>query len=134
VQPITVVKTDYKQQFLSQIAVNSIYICYGLKQGSIRVLNKNTASRTLLKEHNSMVTDMRFFNMGSNVLASCDLNGEVIVRKVSKDCPCQFDDAHPDSLDNVCVWLGLSKTDQDLHGSLLHQLTLCVSFSWVVFQ
>jgi hypothetical protein len=34
----------------------------------------------------------------------------------------------------VCVWLGLSKTDQDLHGSLLHQLTLCVSFSWVVFQ
>lgn len=68
---------------MTQIAVNSIYICYGLKQGSIRVLNKNTAARTLIKEHKSMVTDMRFSSMSSNVLASCDMNGEVIVTKVS---------------------------------------------------
>lgn len=49
------VKTDYREQVLHQIASNSTYICYGLKAGQIRVLNKQTAKRTLLKGHTCMV-------------------------------------------------------------------------------
>ena len=85
VQPITVVKNEYKLQVLHQIAVNSIYICYGLKQGSIRALNKHTAARVLLKAHTSMVTDMRFFGAASNLLASCDQAGDVVVTRVSEE-------------------------------------------------
>lgn len=50
------VKTDYREQVLHQIASNFTYICYGLKQGHIRVLNKETTARTLLKGHSSMVS------------------------------------------------------------------------------
>lgn len=85
VQPITVVKNEYKLQVLHQIAVNSIYICYGLKQGSIRALNKHTAARVLIKAHTSMVTDMRFFGATSNLLASCDQAGDVVITKVSEE-------------------------------------------------
>ncbi len=75
-------KYDYKLQVVHQVAVNSAYICYGLKAGPVRVLNKNTAGRTLFKDHSSMLADMRFFNWGSNLLASCDMDGDVVVRKV----------------------------------------------------
>lgn len=75
-------KTDYRLQMMHQIAVNTTYICYGLKQGPIRALNKNTAGRVLFKDHASMVIDMRFFSASSNVLASIDQSGDVIVRKV----------------------------------------------------
>eukprot|EP00955_Chlamydomonas_euryale_P103210 365471-Chlamydomonas_euryale.AAC.28 len=82
VAPITVVKAEYKQQVVHTIAVNAVYICYALKTGHVRALNKNTAARTLFKDHSAMVTDMRFFSNSSNLLASIDVNGEVVVRKV----------------------------------------------------
>ena len=37
-----------------------------------------------LQEHKHMVTDMRFFNASSNVLARCDQSGEVIITKVNR--------------------------------------------------
>jgi len=80
-----VVKTEYREQVLHQIASNSTYICYGLKQGHIRVLNKETTARTLLKGHSCMVVDMRFFSASSNILASCDSGGEVFVRRITED-------------------------------------------------
>lgn len=55
VAPITVLKSEYRLQVVHQITSNASYICYGLKQGHIRVLNKDTANRALLKGHGSMV-------------------------------------------------------------------------------
>jgi hypothetical protein len=56
VAPITVLKSEYREQVVHQIVSNNSYICYGLKQGHIRVLNKVTANRALLKGHASMVS------------------------------------------------------------------------------
>ncbi|KAG1679271.1 hypothetical protein FOA52_009301 [Chlamydomonas sp. UWO 241] len=85
VAPITVVKTDYRLQVQHTIAVNSVYICYALKTGHVRALNKDTAARTLLKDHTCAVADMCFFGNWSNLLASVDVGGEVVVRKIFED-------------------------------------------------
>lgn len=49
VTPITKYGSDPELVMGRQIAVNDSYICYGLKQGAVRVLNVNTALRSLLK-------------------------------------------------------------------------------------
>lgn len=49
VTPITKYVSDPGLVLGRQIAVNKTYICYGLKMGNVRVLNINTASRSLLK-------------------------------------------------------------------------------------
>lgn len=49
VSPITKYVSDPGLVVGRQIAVNKTYICYGLKLGAIRVLNINTALRSLLK-------------------------------------------------------------------------------------
>ncbi|KAL9664871.1 hypothetical protein QQ045_020280 [Rhodiola kirilowii] len=54
VTPITKYNSDPQLVVGRQIAVNKTYICYGLKMGNIRVLNINTALRSLLKGHNSV--------------------------------------------------------------------------------
>ena len=54
VTPITKYGSDPQLVLGRQIAVNKSYICYGLKQGAIRVLNINTALRSLLKGHNQV--------------------------------------------------------------------------------
>lgn len=51
VTPITKYGSDPQLVLGRQIAVNQSYICYGLKHGNIRVLNINTASRSLLRGH-----------------------------------------------------------------------------------
>ncbi|KAL5981340.1 hypothetical protein ACLOJK_015395 [Asimina triloba] len=51
VTPITKYVSDPSLVLGRQIAVNRTYICYGLKLGAIRVLNINTALRSLLKGH-----------------------------------------------------------------------------------
>ncbi|GIL74044.1 hypothetical protein Vretimale_5000 [Volvox reticuliferus] len=69
------------------IAVDTNYICYGLKSGQIRILNRHTAARTLLKDHAAPVTDLRFFRHDSErcLLASVDTTGQVHVRKVYEE-------------------------------------------------
>ncbi|GLI61433.1 hypothetical protein VaNZ11_003793 [Volvox africanus] len=69
------------------IAVDTNYICYGLKGGQIRILNRHTAARTLLKDHAAPVTDLRFFRHDSErcLLASVDTTGQVHVRKVYEE-------------------------------------------------
>ncbi|GMP64894.1 hypothetical protein CsSME_00025942 [Camellia sinensis var. sinensis] len=49
VTPITKYVSDPGLVLGRQIAVNKTYICYGLKMGAVRVLNINTALRSLLK-------------------------------------------------------------------------------------
>lgn len=51
VTPITKYVSDPGLILGHQIAVNKTYICYGLKMGNIRVLNINTALRSLLRGH-----------------------------------------------------------------------------------
>lgn len=51
VAPITKYGSDPNPVLGRQIAVNKSYICYGLKQGNIRVLNIHTAVRSLLRGH-----------------------------------------------------------------------------------
>ncbi|KAI4365006.1 hypothetical protein MLD38_021031 [Melastoma candidum] len=67
-----------------QIAVNRSYICYGLKTGNIRVLNLNTASRSLLCGHTQRITDMAFFCDDVHILASASSDGRVVVWKINE--------------------------------------------------
>ncbi|GAX76096.1 hypothetical protein CEUSTIGMA_g3539.t1 [Chlamydomonas eustigma] len=82
VTPITQIKNEFRLQVLHQIAINSSFICYGLKAGHIRALHKISAARTLFKEHRAPVSDMRFFSGVSNLLASIDLGGLLVIRKL----------------------------------------------------
>ena len=54
VTPITKYGSDPQLVVGRQIAVNKIYICYGLKGGNIRVLNINTALRALFRGHSQV--------------------------------------------------------------------------------
>ncbi|XP_010552336.1 PREDICTED: enhancer of mRNA-decapping protein 4-like isoform X2 [Tarenaya hassleriana] len=84
VTPITKYGSDPQLIVGRQIAVNKVYICYGLKGGNIRVLNINTALRSLFRGHTQRVTDMAFFGEDVHLLASVSLEGKVFVWKISE--------------------------------------------------
>ncbi|KAG2273145.1 hypothetical protein Bca4012_085950 [Brassica carinata] len=84
VTPITKYGSDPQLLVGRQIAVNKVYICYGLKGGNIRVLNINTALRALFRGHSQRVTDMAFFAHDVHLLASVSLDGKVFVWKISE--------------------------------------------------
>jgi enhancer of mRNA-decapping protein 4 len=85
VQPITLLKFDYKLEHTQQVAISSSYICYGLKAGHIRTLNRNTASRALFKGHPTSLSHMAFFSASDNLLASASRQGDLAVRLVTDD-------------------------------------------------
>ncbi|KAM3343231.1 enhancer of mRNA-decapping protein 4 isoform X1 [Capsicum galapagoense] len=84
VTPITKYGSDPGLVLGRQIAVNKSYICYGLKLGAIRVLNINTALRSLLKGLSQRVTDMAFFAEDVHLLASASVDGRVYIWKISE--------------------------------------------------
>ncbi|KAJ4981311.1 hypothetical protein NE237_032148 [Protea cynaroides] len=84
VTPITKYVSDPGLIVGRQIAVNRTYICYGLKLGAIRVLNINTALRSLLRGHTQRVTDMAFFAEEVHLLASASIDGRVFVWKINE--------------------------------------------------
>ncbi|KZV56332.1 enhancer of mRNA-decapping protein 4-like [Dorcoceras hygrometricum] len=84
VTPITKYVSDPGLVVGRQIAVNKTYICYGLKFGAIRVLNINTALRSLLKGLAQRVTDMAFFAEDVHLLASASVDGRVYVWKITE--------------------------------------------------
>ncbi|KAL7217691.1 hypothetical protein ACSBR2_011017 [Camellia fascicularis] len=84
VTPITKYVSDPGLVLGRQIAVNKTYICYGLKMGAIRVLNINTALRSLLKGLAQRVTDMAFFAEDVHLLASASIVGRVYVWKITE--------------------------------------------------
>ena len=55
---------------------------YGIRGGFLRVINKFTAKRTLLKGHVQHLSDISFQNTDSNVLASVDKGGSLIVWEI----------------------------------------------------
>ncbi|KAA8523509.1 hypothetical protein F0562_009932 [Nyssa sinensis] len=84
VTPITKYVSDPGLVLGRQIAVNKTYICYGLKLGAIRVLNINTALRSLLKGLAQRVTDMAFFAEDVHLLASASVDGRVYIWKITE--------------------------------------------------
>ncbi|KAJ7963498.1 enhancer of mRNA-decapping protein 4-like [Quillaja saponaria] len=84
VTPITKYGSDPQLVLGRQIAVNKSYICYGLKQGNIRILNINTALRSLLRGHTQRVTDLAFFAEDVHLLASAGIDGRVYIWKISE--------------------------------------------------
>ena len=59
VTPVTLITTDYALHHYRQNAVSAAYICYGLKQGHVRVLARSSAVRALLKGHTKPLTDLQ---------------------------------------------------------------------------
>ncbi|GMH14482.1 hypothetical protein Nepgr_016323 [Nepenthes gracilis] len=84
VTPITKYVSDPGLILGHQIAVNKTYICYGLKLGAIRVLDINTALRSLLRGHSQRVTDMAFFAEDVHLLASASIDGWVYIWMISE--------------------------------------------------
>lgn len=83
VTPITMYSSLQEFNNGRQIAVNRSYICYGLRPNRhIRILNINTAARSLLRGHSERVTDMAFFAEDVHLLASASSDGRVFVRKI----------------------------------------------------
>lgn len=85
VTPITKYVSDPGLVLGRQIALNRMYICYGLKLGAIRVLNINTALRSLLRGHTQKVTDMAFFAEDVPLLASASIDGRIFVWRINED-------------------------------------------------
>jgi hypothetical protein len=69
---ITKLKSDYVERLGSQVAANGSYICYGLKQGHVRVLSKDTAMKALLKGHTATVSggDLNLRPIAAQLLAA----------------------------------------------------------------
>ncbi|KAK4755116.1 hypothetical protein SAY87_008873 [Trapa incisa] len=84
VTPITKYVSDPGLVLGRQIAVNRSYICYGLKMGNIRVLNINTALRSLLRGHTQKVTDMAFFAEDVHLMASASNDGRIYIWKINE--------------------------------------------------
>ncbi|KAH1239729.1 Enhancer of mRNA-decapping protein 4 [Glycine max] len=100
--PITKYGSDPNPVLGRQIAVNKSYICYGLKQGNIRVLNIHTAVRSLLRGHTQRVTDLAFFGEDVHLLASVGTDGRVYVWKITEG---PDDEDKPQITSNIVIAL-----------------------------
>ncbi|GJR26830.1 WD40 repeat-containing protein [Tanacetum coccineum] len=96
--PITKYGSDPVLVLGRQIAVSKSYICYGLKQGAVRVINKNTGLRALFKGFAQRVTDMAFFAEDVYLLASASMDGRVYVWKITEGLD---DDDTPQIIGNI---------------------------------
>lgn len=112
VTPITKYISDPGLIIGHQIAVNKTYICYGLKLGSIRVLNINTALRSLLRGHSQRVTDMAFFAEDVPILASASIDGRIYIWKISEG---PDEEEKPQISGNVVVAIQITGAEGSVH-------------------
>ncbi|KAI3496746.1 hypothetical protein L1887_39120 [Cichorium endivia] len=112
VTPITKYGSDPGLVVGRQIAVNKTYICYGLKLGAIRVLNINTALRSLLKGLAQRVTDMVFFAEDVHLLASASIDGRVYVWKITESTD---EDDKPQITGKIVVALQIVGEGESVH-------------------
>eukprot|EP01135_Chromosphaera_perkinsii_P007850 Nk52_evm42s1020 gene=Nk52_evmTU42s1020 len=77
--PITLYSTEWGYYSGKLVAVNKNYIAYAVKVktpgGLIRVINSNTAKRTLLRGMTDAVADIAFAGRDSNIIAAVDKSG-----------------------------------------------------------
>ncbi|KAI3804718.1 hypothetical protein L1987_26471 [Smallanthus sonchifolius] len=112
VTPITKYGSDPGLVVGRQIAVNKTYICYGLKLGAIRVLNINTALRSLLKGLAQRVTDMVFFAEDVHLLASASIDGRVYVWKITEGTD---EDDKPQITGNIVIAIQIVGEEESVH-------------------
>ncbi|KAL9230062.1 hypothetical protein vseg_005455 [Gypsophila vaccaria] len=112
VTPITKYVSDPGLILGHQIAVSKTYICYGLKMGNIRVLNINTALRSLLRGHTQRVTDMAFFAEDVHLLASASIEGRVYVWKISEG---PDEEGKPQISGHVVLAIHITGDDGSIH-------------------
>jgi enhancer of mRNA-decapping protein 4 len=113
-QPIARVPTEFNPHISKHslpdrlIAVNDQYICYGLKQGHIRVLSRATGAKALLKGHNSPIADITI-HPETNALAAGGKDGHLLVWHLQGEEDIVFSvlvDATVQSADRVLVsWI-----------------------------
>ena len=58
----------------SLLALNDNYIVYAVKNGLVRVMDRSSSLRTLLRGHKEKISDVGFFGSSSDVLASVSSN------------------------------------------------------------
>ncbi|KAI3703761.1 hypothetical protein L1987_73956 [Smallanthus sonchifolius] len=112
VTPITKYGSDPGLVVGRQIAVNKTYICYGLKLGAIRVLNINTALRSLLKGLAQRVTDMVFFAEDVHLLASASIDGRVYVWKITEGTD---EDDKPQITGKIVIAIQIVGEEESVH-------------------
>ncbi|OMO64644.1 hypothetical protein COLO4_31961 [Corchorus olitorius] len=112
VTPITKYASDPGLVLGRQIAVNRNYICYGLKLGNIRILNINTALRSLLRGHTQRVTDMAFFAEDVHLLASASVDGRVFVWKINEG---PDDEDKPQIFGKVVIAIQIVGHEESIH-------------------
>ncbi|KAK8619715.1 hypothetical protein V6N13_135996 [Hibiscus sabdariffa] len=112
VTPITKYASDPGLVLGRQIAVNRNYICYGLKLGNIRILNINTALRSLLRGHTQRVTDMAFFAEDVHLLASASVDGRVFVWKINEG---PDDEDKPQIFGKVVIAIQIVRQEESKH-------------------
>ncbi|KAI8504482.1 enhancer of mRNA decapping 4 [Branchiostoma belcheri] len=86
VKVIPVANYDWEHKYYmgSLVAINNTYIAYALKGKShvVRVINRQTAERTLLKGFVGSVTDLGFAHLGSSLLACTDQLGNLFIWQI----------------------------------------------------
>ncbi|KAJ0601542.1 putative transcription factor WD40-like family [Helianthus annuus] len=112
VTPITKYGSDPELVLGRQIAVNKSYVCYGLKYGAIRVLNINTALRSLFKGLAQRVTDMVFFADDVHLLASASMQGRVYVWKIMETTD---EDDKPQITGNIVIAIQVVGEGEPVH-------------------
>lgn len=125
--PITLYTSEAFDGNGSQIGACEAFVCYAIKGGKVRILNRISAARTLLRGHESTISDLAFgpyeAETGQVLMASADANGCTLVWRLSAtdgdDIPC----VHIGSLEGSRVaWRQGSKDDEEpatSHGAAL---------------
>ncbi|EGG15748.1 hypothetical protein DFA_10591 [Cavenderia fasciculata] len=119
-QTITIIPSSLKYLWGRLISVNNNYICYAVKGEKIRVLERSSSQKALIKDIVGTITDMQFFNDQSNLLACVTDSGALYVYDIESNPStagaistqlCLFSttavsaDVNPQMLPKVC-WCG----------------------------
>lgn len=106
-------------------AVNQSYIVYGVKNGLIRVLDRRSALRTLLRGHEKRITDMNFFGGGGSSDILGTVGGQPTVGGI----------VNTDGASNVIIWRVFNREDELASEKLLEiRLKPAVGIVWHPFN
>ncbi|GAM28711.1 hypothetical protein SAMD00019534_118870 [Acytostelium subglobosum LB1] len=78
-QPITLIPSTIRYLWGSLISVNDNFICYVVKNEKIRVLQRSSIQRALIKDIHGIVTDIQFIDDKVDLLSCTTENGIVYI-------------------------------------------------------